>query len=93
MNHIDSFFVDCVYYPCSALHGVPIRDYLTKRTVCPDTPFKPLVLKAYRRNIDFSCMENQPVLVITETELKKERNNHADRDPRVRKRTACGGFF
>ena len=30
MNHIDSFFADCVYYPCSALHGGPVK-FLGKR--------------------------------------------------------------
>ena len=25
MNDIDSFLKDCVYYPCSGLHGVPVR--------------------------------------------------------------------
>ena len=30
MNDIDSFFGECVYYPCSALHGVPVK-FLGKR--------------------------------------------------------------
>ncbi|MDZ4220408.1 MAG: hypothetical protein U1D70_15490 [Methylobacter sp.] len=42
------------FISCAASYSY--RGYYTKRTVCPETPLKPMVFVAYRRNIDFKIV-------------------------------------
>lgn len=45
------------FYLCWLFLPIPSKwGSLTKRTVCPATPLKPLVFVAYRRNIDFKIV-------------------------------------
>ncbi len=42
----------------------PVRGSLTKRTVCPTTPLKPMVFVTYRRNIDFKIVYSIAFIIL-----------------------------